>query len=157
MTTHSSTLAWKIPWTEKPGRLQSMGLQRAGHHLVTKAPKVMLTRVLARHEEAPPDGLNQDPGTSLAVRWLRLCFHLGEHGFIPGRGRSLMPCTALKKKINKMVSSFFFFLKKGAKVICDESYLKNFFAQTKEWLKGNISTYKHVRLGESLPFFLFSN
>ena len=28
MATHSSTLAWKIPWTEEPGRLQSMGLQR---------------------------------------------------------------------------------------------------------------------------------
>ena len=28
MATHSSTLAWKIPWTEKPGRLQSMGSQR---------------------------------------------------------------------------------------------------------------------------------
>ena len=27
MTTHSSTLAWKIPWTEEPGRLQSMGSQ----------------------------------------------------------------------------------------------------------------------------------
>ena len=31
MATHSSTLAWKIPWTEKPGRLLSMGLQRVGH------------------------------------------------------------------------------------------------------------------------------
>ena len=31
MATHSSTLAWKIPWTEEPGRLQSMGLQRATH------------------------------------------------------------------------------------------------------------------------------
>jgi len=31
MATHSCTLAWKIPWTEKPGRLQSMGLQRVGH------------------------------------------------------------------------------------------------------------------------------
>ena len=28
-TTHASNLAWKIPWTEEPGRLQSMGLQRA--------------------------------------------------------------------------------------------------------------------------------
>ena len=28
---HSSTLAWKIPWTEEPDRLQSMGSQRAGH------------------------------------------------------------------------------------------------------------------------------
>ena len=31
MAPHSSTLAWKIPWTEEPGRLQSMGLQRVGH------------------------------------------------------------------------------------------------------------------------------
>ena len=31
MATHSSTLAWKIPWTEKPCRLQSMGLQRVRH------------------------------------------------------------------------------------------------------------------------------
>ena len=29
--THSSTLAWKIPWTEKPGGLPSIGLQRVGH------------------------------------------------------------------------------------------------------------------------------
>ena len=28
---HSTTLAWKIPWTEEPGRLQSVGLQRVGH------------------------------------------------------------------------------------------------------------------------------
>ena len=31
MAPHSSTLAWKIPWTEEPGVLQSMGLQRVGH------------------------------------------------------------------------------------------------------------------------------
>ena len=31
MATHSSTLAWKIPWMEERGRLQSMGLQRVGH------------------------------------------------------------------------------------------------------------------------------
>ena len=31
MATHSSSVAWKIPWTEKPGRLQSMGSQRVGH------------------------------------------------------------------------------------------------------------------------------
>ena len=31
MAIHSSTLAWKIPWTEEPGRLQPMGLQRVGH------------------------------------------------------------------------------------------------------------------------------
>ena len=36
MATHSSILAWKIPWTEEPGGLQPMGLQRVGHSLVTK-------------------------------------------------------------------------------------------------------------------------
>ena len=31
MATHSSILAWRIPWTEEPDRLQSMGSQRVGH------------------------------------------------------------------------------------------------------------------------------
>ena len=31
MATHSSILAWKIPWKKKPGRLQAMGLQKVGH------------------------------------------------------------------------------------------------------------------------------
>ena len=31
MATHSSILAWRIPWTEEPGRLQFMSLQRVGH------------------------------------------------------------------------------------------------------------------------------
>ena len=31
VATHSSTLAWRIPWREEPGRLQSMGSQRVGH------------------------------------------------------------------------------------------------------------------------------
>ena len=36
MATHSSILAWKIPWTQKPGRVQSMGLQRVRHDLATE-------------------------------------------------------------------------------------------------------------------------
>ena len=35
MATHSSILAWRIPWTEEPGRLQSMGSQRVGHNGAT--------------------------------------------------------------------------------------------------------------------------
>ena len=35
MATHSSTLAWKIPWTEEPGRLQSMGSRKVGHDWAT--------------------------------------------------------------------------------------------------------------------------
>ena len=36
MATHSSILAWRIPWTEEPGGLWSMGLQTVGHNWVTK-------------------------------------------------------------------------------------------------------------------------
>ena len=36
MVTHSSILAWKIPWIEESGRLQSMGWQRVGHDLATE-------------------------------------------------------------------------------------------------------------------------
>ena len=35
MATHSSILAWRIPWREEPGRLQSMGSQRVGHDCAT--------------------------------------------------------------------------------------------------------------------------
>ena len=35
MATHSSVFAWRIPWTEEPGGLQSMGSQRVGHELAT--------------------------------------------------------------------------------------------------------------------------
>ena len=36
MATHSSVLAWEIPWTEEPGRLQFMGLQRVRHDWATE-------------------------------------------------------------------------------------------------------------------------
>ena len=45
MATHSSTLAWKIPWMEEPGKLQSMGPQRVGHDLVTSLSLVMYVLV----------------------------------------------------------------------------------------------------------------
>ena len=38
MATHSSTIAWRIPWIEKPGGLQFTGLQRVGHNWVTSTP-----------------------------------------------------------------------------------------------------------------------
>ena len=38
MATHSSIFAWRIPWTEETGGLQSRGVTRAGHDLVTKPP-----------------------------------------------------------------------------------------------------------------------
>ena len=42
MTTHSSILAWEIPWTEGPDGLQSTGSQRVKHDLATKLPPLLL-------------------------------------------------------------------------------------------------------------------
>ena len=46
MATHSSILAWRIPWTEEPGGPQSMGSQRVGHGWVTSTFTFMLFEVL---------------------------------------------------------------------------------------------------------------
>ena len=46
MATHSNILAWKIPWTEEPGGLQSMGSQRVGHHWVTNTFAEILGHLL---------------------------------------------------------------------------------------------------------------
>ena len=43
MATHSSILAWKIPWTEESGGLQSMGVQRIGHDWATKHARLLLS------------------------------------------------------------------------------------------------------------------
>ena len=40
MATHSSILAWEIPWTEEPGGLQFVGLQRVGHDLMTERNQI---------------------------------------------------------------------------------------------------------------------
>ena len=42
IATHSSILAWRIPWTEEPGGPQSMGSQRVGHDLVTKQQQLSI-------------------------------------------------------------------------------------------------------------------
>ena len=42
MATHSSTLAWKIPWTEEPGRIQSMGSQRVRHDRMTSPMEIVV-------------------------------------------------------------------------------------------------------------------
>ena len=47
MVTHSSILAWKIPWIEEPGGLQSMGSQRIRHDLVTKQQQQLNPHILS--------------------------------------------------------------------------------------------------------------
>ena len=56
MAIHSRTIAWKIPWTEEPGRLQPMGSQRVGHDGTTS-----LFIVLFAYEGQPPKNNSSDP------------------------------------------------------------------------------------------------
>ena len=49
MAPHSSTLAWKIPWTDEPGRLQSMGWQRVGHDFTFTFHFHALEKEMATH------------------------------------------------------------------------------------------------------------
>ena len=51
MAAHSSTLAWEIPWTEEPGGLQSMGLQRVRHNSATKCTHFLIPSHLFNEKE----------------------------------------------------------------------------------------------------------
>ena len=53
MATQSSTLAWKIPWTEEPGRLQSMGSPRVGHDWVTSLSLFTFTHWRRKWQPTP--------------------------------------------------------------------------------------------------------
>ena len=73
MATHSSTLAWRIPRTEDPGRLQSMGSQRVGHDWATSLPF---------HFQA-------SRGFSWWLRQERICLQYRRSGFDPWVGKIL--------------------------------------------------------------------
>ena len=74
MATHSSIVAWEISWTEKPGRLQSVGSQRVGHDLVTKQQQsVQEVKIVTA------------PVTRVSFSSL----HLGAIGFPLGRGQEV--------------------------------------------------------------------
>ena len=53
MAPHSSTLAWKIPWTEEPGRLQSMGSWRVGHDWATSRSLFTFTHWRRKRQPTP--------------------------------------------------------------------------------------------------------
>ena len=56
MAAHSSILAWKIPWTEEPGGLQSMQLQRVGHDLATKQQQTITIPIQQMKKLRPAAG-----------------------------------------------------------------------------------------------------
>ena len=71
MATHSSILAWEIPWTEEPGGLHSIGSQRVGHNLATKQQQQQQSfrgcRLVSSHV------INSSSQDFLVIQWLRLC------------------------------------------------------------------------------------
>ena len=73
MATHSSTLAWKIPWTEKPGGLQSMGSQRAGHNWVTSLSFSFISTDRGHFNLLKCAGLLQNTLFNSVLNWLIAC------------------------------------------------------------------------------------
>ena len=70
MATHSSILAWKIPWTEEPGRLQSTGSQRVGHKWATSLTHLMVRHDVLVHREHPPNSPSQRTVSQASVWWI---------------------------------------------------------------------------------------
>ena len=81
MATHSSILAWRIPWIGEPGRLQSMGLQRLGHDLAN----THITSTASPVEDAADDKDNEEEEMGSTFAWL-LSDAGVPHGLCAGSG-----------------------------------------------------------------------
>ena len=127
MATHSSILAWRIPWRVEPGRLQSMGSKRVGHDWSDLALKhtngsTTLTFTMPEPREKFRWWIwhlhlnipyfkkyltivyirNQKTGTSLVVQWWRLCASTaGSMGSIPGWRMGIPHAMWHEQKIKK--------------------------------------------------------
>ena len=81
MTTISSTLAWKIPWTEKPGRLKSMGSQRAGHDWTQHIKNKHISALEMDQRQEQGQALTYDKWWEFWVRTMEVCGLLAWHSF----------------------------------------------------------------------------
>ena len=82
MLTHSSILAWKIPWTEKPGRLQSMGSQRVGHDWETSLSLSHTHAAAAKSLQSCPtlcDPIDGSPPGSPVHKCIHIYTHMYTH------------------------------------------------------------------------------
>ena len=70
MAPHSSTFAWKIPWTEEPGGLQSVGSLRVGHDRATSLSLFTFMRRRRKWQPTPVflPGESQEPGSLVGCR-----------------------------------------------------------------------------------------
>ena len=86
MTTHSTILAWRIPWTEEPGELQSMGPQRIRYNLAINTWLLVVSHKTTAQLSKSGDFM----GTSLVVQQLKLHdFNASDMGLIPGWGTKI--------------------------------------------------------------------
>ena len=114
MATHSSTLAWKIPWKEEPGRLQSMGSLRVGHHWVTSLS--LFTFMLGEGNGNPLQCFCLENPRDKGAWWAAI------YGVAQSR-------TRLKQRSSSSRTSFFFFIcsftkyKRKTKLLYDRTIL----------------------------------
>ena len=69
MATHSSILAWKIPWTEQPRGLRSMGSQRVGHNWVTKTTTTTFTQQAFTEHLLHSRNSSTPWGCTIKIKW----------------------------------------------------------------------------------------
>ena len=114
MTTHSSSLAWKIPWAEEPGRLQSMGSQRVRHDRVTSLSLFTFMHWRRKWQPTPVflPGESQGRGSLVHVQMWSLglkegwalknwCFQIGVKEKIL---ESPLDCKEIKQSILKKIN-----------------------------------------------------
>ena len=132
--THSSILAWRIPWTEKPGGLQPLGLQRVRHNWVTN------TGLEASHSSCPCSGNSQSWFGVFCGSWIYLFISFTEDGLWV---RKVWPFVQLQKSTE---------LGEG------HTYLGDHIAES-IWciLVEAKSYYPEPMFGKSLTFFFFLN
>ena len=123
MAPHSSTLAWKIPWTEEPGRLQLMGSLRVGRNWATSLSLFTLMRRRRKWQPTPVflPGESQGRGNrwaavyGVAQGWTRLKRLSSSRS---SRGTwyiffldNVKPCLDLQRTIQKLQTKFVYLMK----------------------------------------------
>ena len=88
MATYSSILAWRIPWTEEPGGLQSMGLQRDEHNWATNT--ILYYRLLKMLRYRCNQGKHRSPNGGSGKEPTCQCRKCKWHGFNPWLGKILL-------------------------------------------------------------------
>ena len=105
MAIHSSILAWKIPWTEDPGRLQSMGLWRVGHDWATSLIHSSLIKYLGIPINQWFGNLVESNKTKAILLWGTGILSLRERWFLLSNGMDRKPELAEKPLYRPVILS----------------------------------------------------